>query len=150
MSKKSRDVLLIEITMDFFKATSWTPQTWEAFQKFVVDHPKTPKQRGLAKTSDGKIRRDVDGKTIEIVTPVWIDTKALRSNCSRLFAESGLVRTKEDGTVTITKGGIVAREGGNQAKFAGKYRTLIGSPEGVSRGKDPSPPAEVDWSVVPD
>lgn len=150
MSKKSRDVLLIEITVEFFKTTGWTPQKWDTFQRFVVDHPKTPKERGLAKTPDGSIRRDVNGKTIEVLTPVWGDTSALRTNCSRLFAEPGLPRTKADGTVGVTLGGIVARQGGQQAKLAAKYRDLIAPPEGVSRGKSPSPPAEVDWSVIPD
>lgn len=150
MSKKSRDVLLIELTMEFLQSTGWTPQEWDTFQKFVVNHPKTPKERGLAKTPDGSIRRDVDGKTIEVLTPVWDDTKALRSNCSRLFAEPGLVRTRDDGTTTTTKGGIVARQGGQKAKFAAKYRDLIAPPEGAGRGKSPSPPAEVDWSAIPD
>lgn len=148
MTSKSRDVILTELVFEFLNQSGWTPQEWETFHSFIVKHERTPKMRGYAKLPDGSLRRDVDGKAIVVVSPIWGDQKVLRQACSRLFAEPGLPRMK-DGIRTISKGGIMAREA-KYAKLSAKYRQLVGEPIGSTRGKTASPPPSIDLSVIPD
>ena len=156
MSNESRDCLLVRFTLEFFKAKGWTNHPWEEFHEFVERHPDTPKETSYAKISGTEeFRKDVNGRNIIVKSPIWGDLKVLRSACSRLYAEAGLTRTKQDGTTYKTRGGLLTRQedpfnGPQFPKLASKYRDLIAPPEGVSRGKSQSKPVEFSVDDIPE